>query len=237
MGLLLLSGAPEYHWIVATPFVETDPAFSPDGRWPAYVSTESGQQQIYVRPYPTGGGRWQISDGTGGFPRWARDGRELFYRSDTGIMAASVEVVNGSLRTGKPRQLFTGGFRGGAGGLGIASNVFADYDVAPDGQSFVMFPLSGSTGWIAPGSSCWSPTGSRSSSPRSTGAEPRLSRRSFNPPRGTSSAASGRPGARSRRDSRSGFARTTHGRTPVVRRRARSAASLGDRHRTPLSRS
>ena len=140
VGVVKLGDKPEYQWPAASPFVETDPAFSPDNRWMAYASNESGAQQIYVRPYPSGTGRWQISDAGGGFPRWSRDGRELFYRTNTGIMAASIEVSGDSLRTGKPRQAIAGAFRGGAQGLNIAGNAFADYDVSADGKRFVMFP-------------------------------------------------------------------------------------------------
>ncbi len=140
VGVVTLGDKPEYQWPAASPFVETDPAFSPDSRWMAYSSNESGAQQIYVRPYPSGTGRWQISDAGGGFPRWASDGRELFYRTNTGIMAASIEVSGDSLRTGKPRQVIAGAFRGGAQGLTIAGNAFADYDVSADGKRFVMFP-------------------------------------------------------------------------------------------------
>jgi serine/threonine-protein kinase len=140
VGVVALGAKPEYQWPVATGFVEIDPAFSPDGRWIAYTSNESGQSQIYVRPFPSGTGRWQISDSPGGYPRWSRDGRELFYRSDGGIMVAAIEPTGAGLRTGKPQLLFKGNFRGGAAGLSLASNVFADYDVAPDGRSFVMFP-------------------------------------------------------------------------------------------------
>src|SRR5262249_11795238 len=60
-----------------TPFIERYPAFSPDGRWLAYASNESGALEVYVRPFPGPGGRWQIS--TGGFPIWSRDGRELLF--------------------------------------------------------------------------------------------------------------------------------------------------------------
>ena len=140
VGVVAVGAKPEYQWPVATGFVEIDPAFSPDGRWIAYTSNESGQSQIYVRPFPSGTGRWQISDSPGGYPRWSRDGRELFYRSDGGIMVATIEATGAGLRTGKPQLLFKGSFRGGAAGLSLASNVFADYDVAPDGKSFVMFP-------------------------------------------------------------------------------------------------
>jgi Tol biopolymer transport system component len=133
-------------WLLRTPFAESDAVFSPDGHWLAYASTESGDSEVYVRPFPSGGGRWQISDAGGGYPRWSRDGRELVYRTNEGVMAATIEVVGGGLRTGKPRQLFAGQFRGGSGGISIAGNSFADYDMSPDGKRFVMFPRAAASG-------------------------------------------------------------------------------------------
>jgi serine/threonine-protein kinase len=133
-------------WFLTTPFAESDAAFSPDGRWVAYVSTESGQSEVYVRPLSSGGGRWQISDAGGAYPRWSRDGKELVYRTNEGIMSASIDASTGSLRTGKPQQLFAGAFRGGIGGISIAGNTFADYDMTPDGKRFVMFPRGAATG-------------------------------------------------------------------------------------------
>ncbi len=128
------------HPLIASSFREADPALSPDGRWLAYTSDEAGRLEVYVRPYPSGSGRWQVSDNGGGFPRWAGNGRELFYRVDGGIMAASIEATGDSISTGKPTRLFTGGFRGGLTGVSIGGNTFADYDVSADGQHFVMFP-------------------------------------------------------------------------------------------------
>ena len=142
VGLVTLGDKPEYQWPAASPFLEADPAFSPDGRWLAYSSNESGLQQIYVRPHPSGSGRWQISDAGGGFARWSRDGRELFFRTSDGVMAASIEASGDSLRTGKPRKVIAGQFRGGINGVNIAGNAFADYDVSADGKRFVMFPKS-----------------------------------------------------------------------------------------------
>ncbi len=147
IGLLTLGNDPEPPTMVLTSqFGETDAAFSPDGRWMAYVSNESGQAEIYVRPYPSGGGRWQVSDAGGGYPRWAGSGRELFYRTDDGVMVVSVESAGDSLRTGRPRTLFSGAFRGGVGGVSVAGSIFADYDVSRDGQHFVMFPQGTVTG-------------------------------------------------------------------------------------------
>ena len=61
-------------------------------------------------------------------------------------MAATIDVVGGGLQTGKPHQLFTGQFRGGSGGISIAGNSFADYDMSPDGKRFVMFPRAAASG-------------------------------------------------------------------------------------------
>jgi dipeptidyl aminopeptidase/acylaminoacyl peptidase len=126
-----------------TPFGEVDPAFSPDGRWIAYDSNESGRTEVYVRPYPPGGGKWQVSDGGGAYPRWSRDGRKLFYRTDEGIMAAPVETPGDSFRAGKPSPVLRGLFRGGIAGINLAGNSFADYEVFSNGERFVMFPSAG----------------------------------------------------------------------------------------------
>ena len=130
----------EVHDYLATPFSEAGAAFSPDGRWVAYQSTESGRTEVYVRSFPAGSGKWQISDGGGAEPTWSGDGRELFYRTDAGLMVASIETTETSLRAGKPRTLLTGEYRGGTQGLGVQGFTFGDYDAAPDGKRFVLFP-------------------------------------------------------------------------------------------------
>jgi len=138
---LLEVGKPEPSLLLNGPFGELDAAISPDGQWVAYTSDESGRSEIYIRSFEPGGGRWQVSDAGGGYPRWSGTGRELFYRTDEGIMVASIESAGGSLRTGRPRQLFTGPFRGGTGGTTVGGSTFADYEVSRDGQRFVMFPI------------------------------------------------------------------------------------------------
>jgi Tol biopolymer transport system component len=125
---------------LASQFSEQTPMFSLDHRWIAYASDESGRDEVYVRTYPAGGGKWQVSDGGGGQPLWSRDGRTLYYRTDSGIMAASVETGGGTFRAGKPRLVITGTFRGGTAGLGLGGYSFPDYEVAGDGRRFVMFP-------------------------------------------------------------------------------------------------
>ena len=90
-----------------TPFNEGAPRFSPDGRWLAYISDESGRYEIYVQPYPGPGGKWQISTEGGTEPVWNPNGRELFYRSGDKMMAVDI-ATQPSFAAGKPRMLFEG---------------------------------------------------------------------------------------------------------------------------------
>jgi eukaryotic-like serine/threonine-protein kinase len=111
-----------------TQFNETAPQFSPDGRWLAYISDESGRNEVYVQPYPGPGGKWQISTEGGTEPMWNRSGRELFYRSGDEMMAVDIAAQPG-FTAGKPRMLFEAPYA-----LSSAPN----YDVSPDGQRFLM---------------------------------------------------------------------------------------------------
>jgi serine/threonine-protein kinase len=115
-----------------TPNSEGGAKFSPDGRWLAYISNESGSIQVYVTAYPGPGGKWQISDEGGTEPVWSRDGRRLFYRRGRHVMAVEVEtdpVFNASA----PAAVCEGSYEGL-----MASVDWANYDVHPDGESFVM---------------------------------------------------------------------------------------------------
>jgi eukaryotic-like serine/threonine-protein kinase len=118
------------------PFDETAPRFSPDGRWLAYVSDESGHEEVYVRPYPGPGGKWQISTEGGNEPVWNRNGRELFYRNRNKMMAVEI-TTRPSFSPGKPRVLFEGQYMPGQGPS------FSNYDASPDGQHFLMIKESG----------------------------------------------------------------------------------------------
>ena len=141
IGIVTLTGDKgEITWILNSRFSESDPSFSPDGRWLAYTSNESGQVEVYIRQFPSGSGRWQVSHGGGGFPRWSRNGREIVYRTADGLAAASIDAQGDSLRTGTPQRLFTGSFVGGVTGLATGGYVFADFEPAADGSRFVMFP-------------------------------------------------------------------------------------------------
>ena len=85
-----------------TPFQETSPKFSPDGRWLAYVSDESGQGEVYVRAFPGPGGKWQVSTGGGGDPKWSRSRPEILYAgADDRIMVVPYTVPGNSFRPGK----------------------------------------------------------------------------------------------------------------------------------------
>lgn len=116
-----------------TPAVELGGVLSPDGRFIAYVSNASGRFEVYVQPFPGPGFRSQVSTEGGTNPVWARSGRELFYRSEDKMMAVTVETEP-ALRLSKPTLLFEERFLQEAEGV----VGFAQYDVAPDGEHFVM---------------------------------------------------------------------------------------------------
>jgi Tol biopolymer transport system component len=123
------AGKPEL--FLGTPSNENVPAFSPDGRWIAYRSDESGTNEIYVRPFRGGrGGKWQISTGGGLYPIWSNNGRELFYETaDNRIMVLDYTVNGDSFVPGKPR-------------LWSDKRIFypgtMNLDLAPDGKRFAV---------------------------------------------------------------------------------------------------
>jgi len=107
------------------PFNERSPAFSPDGHWLAYVSTESGRAELYVRRFPELDGKQQISSGGASLPTWSRGAEELFYEADGTIMAVSYRVVDGEFRPASPRAWATVALADLAGARA--------FDVHPDG--------------------------------------------------------------------------------------------------------
>jgi serine/threonine-protein kinase len=119
---------------LATGTSEAEAAFSPDGRWVAYQSQESGREEVYVRPFPMRGGKWQISVDGGSHPRWSRDGKELYFRRENGVMVVAVDITGDALDAGTPEKVFDGPFLQ----ANIGGNTYADYDVSPDGQRFAM---------------------------------------------------------------------------------------------------
>jgi serine/threonine-protein kinase len=115
-----------------TPFQESAATFSPDGAWIAYVSNESGRNEVYVQPYPGPGAKRQISTEGGTSPVWAASGRELFYRNGDAMMAVGV-TAQPRFSVGLPQLLFRGSYEEPA-----RTDWSRNYDVAPDGQRFVM---------------------------------------------------------------------------------------------------
>ena len=128
--VLPLSGDHKPIPLLRTPFREMSPVFSPDSRWLAYSSDETGRNEVYVRPFPNEGGRWKISTDGGVQPRWSGNGRELFYRNGTKMLAVDMDTRNG-FAASQPRLLFEGAYR-------MNVNLVAAYDVTADGQRFVM---------------------------------------------------------------------------------------------------
>jgi Tol biopolymer transport system component len=109
-----------------TEFNEFHAVFSPDGKWIAYGSTESGRSELYVAPFPGPGRKWQISTNGGFWPQWRADGRELFYQTqNNNLMSVDIDYVRESIAIGQERVLFN-----------HASG--ADFDVTGDGQRFLI---------------------------------------------------------------------------------------------------
>jgi Tol biopolymer transport system component len=107
--------------------------FSPDGRWVAYASNETGSMEIYVSPFPAADGKWQVSAAGGQEPRWREDGKELFYVSADGKMMAVSVTTGASFKSGSPIALFQTQRRQPVSAFAVFS-----YDVAGDGQSFLI---------------------------------------------------------------------------------------------------
>jgi len=105
---LELSGARKAVPFVQTPSDENVAEFSPDGRWVVYSSSETGRYEIYVKPFPSGGGRWQISADGGGEARWASSGKEIIFKLTSRFFSVPVET-GATFRAGAPRLLFETG--------------------------------------------------------------------------------------------------------------------------------
>ncbi len=104
---------------------------SPDGKWLAYSSTDSGREEVYVTPFPSGSSRWQISQSGGGYPVWRGDSKEIYYAglSDAALHAVEVKVNGNEFEAGIPQTLFV---------IRATSAVGYPYDAAPDGQRFLI---------------------------------------------------------------------------------------------------
>ena len=121
-----------------------DGQVSPDGKWLAYASNESGTWQIYVTTLLGAQGKWQVSQSGGTEPRWRRDGKEMFYINGKGMMIAVAITANGTFSSGVPRELFAVRSR-----PPISSAELYSYDVTKDGQRFLINKYQ-KPGYVAP---------------------------------------------------------------------------------------
>ena len=129
LDLWTLTRGGEARPLLARPAMDSQGEFSPDGRFVAYVSDESGRDEVYVARFPDMTDRLAISADGGTDPRWSREGRELLYRQGDALMAATV-TLGRDFRAEKPRRLFSGAYSGAGRETG--------FDVAPGGERFVM---------------------------------------------------------------------------------------------------
>jgi hypothetical protein len=117
--------------LVVTPYDEMAIALSPDGRWLAYQSDETGRLEVYVRPFPnTGDAKERVSGEGGTAPLWARNGRELYYLRGDNMMMAVTVTTNPTLEFGEPRELF----RVSEPLMQIGAQYYTPWDVGPDGR-------------------------------------------------------------------------------------------------------
>jgi Tol biopolymer transport system component len=116
--------------VVATNFQDVAPSFSADGKWLAYANDETGRMEVYIQPFPSGAGRWQVSTAGGSRPNWRKDGKELFFFSpDQQIMAVDVSQNGASLQLGAPHALFK---------AATVERASGPYSVSADGKKFVV---------------------------------------------------------------------------------------------------
>ena len=119
--------------VVQGNFVAASARFSPDGHWLAYNSTESGRPEVYVMPFGSGAGKWQVSGAGGALPVWRHDGKQLFYWSlDNTLVSVPIQVKIDGIEVGTPHALFR--LRSPLGNVGLIS----PYDVTADGQRFIV---------------------------------------------------------------------------------------------------
>ena len=116
--------------LMTSPANETAPSFSPDGRWLAFVSNQSGGEEVYISPFPVQAAPIRVSSGGGREPVWSRNGRELFYRQGDALMAVAVSQADG-VRISRPNALFTARFD-------ERPSWRPNYDVARDGRFLVV---------------------------------------------------------------------------------------------------
>ncbi len=141
IGMLSMEGKREMKELLQEKYLEVGPQISPDGRYVAYQSNESGKGEIYVRTFPdVNKGKWQVSSDGGNSPLWSPDGRELFYRSGDATMAVEVET-DPTFKRGNPKTLFQGTYFSN----NLQKAVMTPWDIHPNGKRFLMIKPPAST--------------------------------------------------------------------------------------------
>ncbi len=144
IGMISVGSNAETIWLLREPYQERNAELSPDGRWMAYQSDESGRWQIYVRPFPdVEDNLWQVSNAGGLRPLWSRDGQELFFLEPgppERLMAAAIEATETTFSFGSRTPILDWPYLGASGPGGRT------YDVSPDGQKFLALKEGGSEG-------------------------------------------------------------------------------------------
>jgi eukaryotic-like serine/threonine-protein kinase len=134
IAMLSMEGTREMKELIQEKYSKAEPQISPDGRYVAYQSDESGKGEIYVRTFPDANkGKWQVSSGGGASPLWSPDGRELFYRSGDATMAVDVET-DPTFKRGNPKSLFRGTYYS----TNVQNIVMTPWDIHPNGKKFLM---------------------------------------------------------------------------------------------------
>ena len=138
-GVLTVEGEPNSDVLLDAEFGEQRPAVSPDGRWLAYESNESGPFEIYVRPFPNvDDGKWPISTDGGREPQWSPDGRELFYLAPGNLMVAQIET-DPTFSWSTPESVFS------RSGYVTQLTTAHRYDISPDGRFLMLKPPTAET--------------------------------------------------------------------------------------------
>jgi Tol biopolymer transport system component len=139
IAVLSMEGDRNIKPLLQEEYNEFQPTISPDGKYMAYMSDESGEARIYVRPFPeVNEGKWQISTGYAESPLWSPDGRELFYIGNEGAIEVPLDTKS-TFNAGKPRLLFQGLYVSGYGES-------PPWDISPNGKRFLMIKLPQATG-------------------------------------------------------------------------------------------
>ena len=138
IGVLSINGEQTIEWLLEGNASELQPDVSPDGRWVAYATAESGQFEVFVSPFPNvGQGRWKVSQDGGLSPRWGPDSRELFYQTNDGAIMMATNVTEPTFAPGIPIRLVEGRY--------VSDDSRLAFDISPDGQRLLMLKESAGT--------------------------------------------------------------------------------------------